>query len=96
MRLAQLAALFALAALTTAAVQVGASFILDKPTAVPTCAAALEGAMIRQAGGTSGAVTKVCVCRSDGAGTPAYQWCSLAMSAVATVSCAGGSPTVCP
>jgi hypothetical protein len=56
-----------------------------------TCASALEGLIARDsaAGGTTGNRTRVCVCTSDGAGTPAYAWVNLGSGTV-------GNTTTCP
>jgi hypothetical protein len=64
----------------------GASVPIDAPfglkinakslAASSGCASTREGAMVWDilSGGTTGAMTRVCRCTSDGAGTPAYTW----------------------
>lgn len=61
-----------------------------------TCDAFREGSVARMLGGVSETATKLCICGSDGAGTPAYAWCSLTIANTAALVCAGGSATVCP
>lgn len=63
----------------------------DSLVTLPTCSSAVEGAIRADAasGGTSGVRTRVCICTSDGGGTPAYAWQN---SATATV----GTSTTCP
>jgi len=55
-------------------------------TAVGTCNSGAEGVMRRDSagGGTTGHRTKVCLCTSDGAGTPAYAWTNLGSGTVGT------------
>lgn len=77
------------------ATQLGSVLVLDKPT-LPTCSATYSGGLVQQLGGASEGNTKLCVCKSDGAASPAYQWCSLTVSEAAVVVCIGGSATVCP
>lgn len=57
-----------------------------------TCALAHEGDLVRDAaaGGTSGAQTRVCLCVSDGGGTPAYTWVNTGCPNTA------GTSTTCP
>lgn len=92
--------LFVVAALAasaaSAALVMGSYIVLFKAPALGTCNAKLEGAFTRAAGAASQGATKVCFCGSDGAATPAYRWCSLAISQGAAVVCTGGSATVCP
>jgi hypothetical protein len=60
--------------------------------ALGTCASAVERSLVPDAaaGGTTGARTRLCLCTSDGAGTPAYSW--------RNISCPGeaGTTTTCP
>lgn len=51
------------------------SFVSAAAT-LQTCAAATEGLIARDAaaGGSSGSRTRICICTSDGAATPAYAW----------------------
>lgn len=74
----------------------GPWLLLAKPAAVGTCDVSTVGAMVQQFGGASEGVSKLCFCKSDGAGTPAYAWASLTWSSGAAVVTAGGSSTVCP
>lgn len=74
----------------------GSALIPGKPAALPTCSADNVGAIVQRLGGAGEGRTKLCYCGSDGAGTPAYAWCSLAITGAAAVVCAGGSSTVCP
>jgi hypothetical protein len=57
-------------------------------TAVGTCNAGAEGAMRRDTvgGGTGGHRTRVCLCTSDGAGSPAYAWQNMVSGTVGTSS----------
>lgn len=54
--------------------------------ALPTCSSTTEGYTRRDsaAGGTTGARTRLCICTSDGAGTPAYAWVNLGSGTVGT------------
>ena len=64
---------------------------------VGTCSSAALGSIVPLKGGVSEGYTKLCFCVSDGAGTPAYAWCSAQFTAAATTFvCTGGSSTVCP
>lgn len=65
-------------------------FKLEAAT-LPTCASGTEGAIARDtaAGGTSGKRTKLCLCTSDGAGTPAYAWQNLATSTLGNTTTCG-------
>lgn len=75
---------------------IGQYLKLAKPT-LGTCSALLEGATVRAKGATSEGYTKTCTCVSDGAGTPAYKWCSTQYaSGAATTTCTGGDATTCP
>lgn len=53
-----------------------------------TCASATEGNISRDtlAGGTTGHRTRVCLCTSNGAGTPAYAWQNVVSGTVGTTS----------
>lgn len=64
---------------------------IDSPITLPTCSSALEGAVRADSasGGTSGARTRVCICTSDGGGSPAYAWQNSATASV-------GTTTTCP
>lgn len=52
------------------------------------CSAGNEGKIRRDtaAGGTSGARTRICLCTSDGAGTPAYAWQNIVSGTVGTTT----------
>jgi len=54
--------------------------------ALDTCSSSLEGVLKRDyaAGGTTGLRTRLCICTSDGGGTPAYAWRNLATGTVGT------------
>lgn len=56
-----------------------------------TCAAGIEGKMSRDtaSGGTTGNRTTMCLCTSNGAGTPSYAWQNMVTGTV-------GSTTGCP
>ncbi len=87
------------AVLTLAATQLGSYTQVDKLAAPGTCAIINEGAMVRMQGDAGTGPTKLCVCVSDGATAPTYQWCSFTFSTDAGTMgmvCAGGSTTVCP
>lgn len=94
MKTKELVLVFIAIPLLMGAIQLGNMFLLDNPGALPTCAAETEGAIVRQAGASSGNPTKICVCRSDGAA--AYQWCKLEITGAESVVCAGGGAGVCP
>jgi hypothetical protein len=69
---------------STNAIRWGAKTTLD------TCSSTIEGATQRQGGAASSGVrTKLCLCTSDGAATPAYAWQNIATAAV-------GNATTCP
>lgn len=68
---------------------------LTASPALPTCTAGFEGGLYRQSGGTSGARTKLCLCTSDGAGTPAYAWKNISVIA-ASEAASIGDATTCP
>lgn len=57
-------------------------------TSIGTCNAGAEGVTRRDSagGGTTGHRTKLCLCTSDGAGTPAYAWTNLASGTVGTTT----------
>lgn len=74
----------------------GAWLTLGKPAAVGTCSAVSVGAMVQQLGGSSQGRTKICICGSDGAASPAYAWCSWAVTHGAAMVCTGGTTTSCP
>jgi hypothetical protein len=60
--------------------------------ALGTCGASREGDILRDTaagGSTTGERTRLCMCGSDGAGTPAYAWQNL-------VSGTTGTTTTCP
>lgn len=67
----------------------GSYAFLASPT-LETCAAGIEGKVTRQAGGTGGTRTHLCMCTSDGAGTPAYAWARVDNTASV------GTTTTCP
>jgi hypothetical protein len=54
--------------------------------ALGTCTAALENTIKRDyaSGGSTGDTTRLCLCVSDGAGTPAYAWQNLTTGTVGT------------
>lgn len=66
------------------------------PTQLGICGQSNAGMMVQRLGGPSEGATKICVCSSDGAASPAYAWCSLTMTNGSAVVCAGGSASVCP
>lgn len=72
----------------------GSIAMVTSPT-LQTCASALEGLMTRGAGGTSGARTKICLCTSDGAGSPAYAWKNIS-DIFALDASSVGTTTTCP
>jgi len=76
-------------------VNVSGAFTLGVPT-LPACGSGNVNTITAQLGGASEGYTKLCICRSDGAATPSYQWCSLSITDTAAVVCTGGSTTVCP
>lgn len=53
-----------------------------------TCASGIEGMISRDAaaGGTSGHLTRVCLCTSDGAGTPVYKWQNMVSGTLGTTT----------
>jgi hypothetical protein len=53
-----------------------------------TCASGTEGNISRDAaaGGTSGHRTRVCLCTSDGAGTPGYKWQNMVSGTLGTTT----------
>lgn len=55
---------------------------------VPTCAAGLEGAVVvdSASGVSTGHRTRICICVSDGAGTPARAWQNIASGTVGTTT----------
>ena len=63
-------------------------FQLASTAALPTCAASLEGTFKRD--GTTGAAstarTRVCLCTSDGAASPAYAWVNAVSGTVGTAT----------
>jgi hypothetical protein len=75
--------------LTTLKVKIHASGGIQQTAAtLATCAAANEGRFDTDAagGGTSGHRTKVCLCTSNGAGTPVYAWVNLGSGTVGTTT----------
>jgi hypothetical protein len=60
--------------------------------ALGTCALAREGTEMRDntSGGTSGDRTRICLCTSDGGGTPAYAWVNIGCPDTV------GDATTCP
>lgn len=60
-----------------------------------TCAAGFEGLVSRQAGGTSGARTKLCMCTSDGQASPSYAWKNIT-TVFASEAASVGTSTTCP
>lgn len=62
--------------------------VLIAPLALPTCDAAHEGALMSIAA-TGGTRTKLCLCTSDGGGTPAYAWQNLASAALGNTTTCG-------
>ncbi len=57
-------------------------------TALPTCASGTEGFITRDTlkGGTTGHRTAMCLCTSDGAGSPAYAWTNMTTGTVGTTT----------
>jgi hypothetical protein len=76
-------------------VTVSGQIIFSTTTALGTCGSGLEGWIYRNAGGTSGARTKLCLCTSDGAGTPAYAWKNIT-TVFASEAASIGTTTTCP
>lgn len=74
----------------------GGAAQLGKPAALTTCDALRVGTFVQQLGASSEGRTKICFCGSDGAASPAYAWCSLAITQAAAMVCTGGTTTVCP
>lgn len=65
--------------------------IAQASATLQTCASTLEGLVSRDtaAGGTSTHRTRLCMCTSDGAGTPAYAWMNITSGTVGnTTTCA--------
>jgi hypothetical protein len=77
-------------------IALGPHLILGKPATVGTCDAARVGSMLQLFGGASAGRTKICICGSDGAASPAYAWCSIAVTQAAAMVCTGGTTTSCP
>lgn len=77
-------------------VTMGQYLVFGKPTVVGTCSSTTVGAIVQNLGGSSAGRTKLCICGSDGAATPAYAWCSISLTHGAAVVCTGGTTTVCP
>lgn len=69
---------------------------LSKVTPIGTCDALREGSLARQFGGSGEGNSKICICKSDGAAVPVFQWCSITITGASTVVCAGGNATTCP
>jgi hypothetical protein len=87
------------AGLASGAVNLGDALQITKYPILGTCNALLADrgpALVSQFGGVSEGPTKICICQSDGAAVPLYQWCSITITGASTVVCAGGSATVCP
>lgn len=63
-------------------------FRLSAVGGLANCSSALEGEVIigGSTGGTSGARTRLCLCTSDGAGTPAYAWVNVVSGTVGNAS----------
>lgn len=74
----------------------GENLQFAKTTSLTTCAVGTLGATTMMLGGANEGASKLCVCKSDGAASPAYAWCSITLSQLAVVVCTGGSTTVCP
>lgn len=66
----------------------------DSPV-IRTCSVDTEGLVARQAGGTSGTRTKLCLCTSDGGATPAYAWKNIS-NVFASEAASVGTTTTCP
>ena len=92
--------LTSLALVLVAATQLGPYTQIDKLVGAPgTCAIVNEGSLVRMRGDAGTGPTKLCVCVSDGATVPTYQWCSFTFSIDAGTMgmvCAAGTTTVCP
>jgi hypothetical protein len=60
--------------------------------ALGTCSSTMEGSLASDAaaGASTGARTRVCLCTSDGAGTPAYEWRNIGCPNTS------GTTTTCP
>ncbi len=78
------------AATKKAAIDKDGTYIFYGNPTLRTCAAAIEGAVSRDvaSGVSTGKRTKLCLCTSDGAGSPAYVWQNLATGTL-------GSTTTC-
>lgn len=85
-----------IAGLAMGAKFIGEIFQFTKTTALPTCALDRLGSVTSMLGGSGEGATKLCICGSDGAASPAYAWCSITVTGTSAVVCAGGSTTVCP
>jgi hypothetical protein len=72
--------------------QVGALTVDDTlrlvPQALLTCAAGIEGALATVAG-AGDARTKLCMCTSDGTGTPAFAWQNVVTGALGDTTTCG-------
>jgi hypothetical protein len=90
------AASLALAGAAFSATNLGELFQFSKISPIGTCNKVTEGGTARQLGGVGEGPTKLCICQSDGAAVPVYQWCSITLTGASNVVCAGGSPVVCP
>jgi hypothetical protein len=66
-------------------------YLVTAAAALTTCASGIEGAIMRDsaAGGTTGKRTKLCLCTSDGAGSPAYAWQNLATGTIGNTTTCG-------
>lgn len=62
--------------------------IVNTAVTLQACAAGLEGAITRDAvgGGTGGHRTRICVCTSDGAGSPGYKWQNMVSATLGTTT----------
>lgn len=71
----------------SASVLDGGAFVLTTTT-LETCAVGVEGLVRRDAagGGTTGERTRICICTSDGAPSPAYAWINLGSGTVGTTT----------
>lgn len=69
-----------------------------KPASGPdagVCDVTTEFGTFGMLGGDAGTGdSKLCICKSDGAGV--YQWCSITLTGASNVVCAGGDAVTCP
>ena len=70
--------------------------VVPGTTSLSTCGTSIaEGTVSAQGGGTGGTRTKLCLCTSNGAGTPSYAWENVT-GVFATQAASIGTATACP